>query len=387
MTDEVDDSQPANYVQAIKQTESRFLKVAPSSMKFEAEMGFAMAVIRNNEYMMRAAMGCPQSLQQAMAAVAGIGLSLNPAKKEAYLITRNIKTKGDNGKEFWQTRIYLEPSYMGLCNMATNTGSIEWVQAKCVYQSDEFIDNGVGVIPTHKYNAFAKKDARGEFVGVYCVAKTASGDYLTSIMTAEDIISIRGRSEAWKNKVKKEKAGDSAHGGPWESDFEEMAKKTVLRNAFKTWPKTDKFARMEEAVHISNENEGFTPILTSPALGSYTADQKGLFDQLITQSDAIGMYTLQCTLDESTFTNLYHSFDRGQKGRYQGVIKQLLQDGSNRIMDCVTGISDSIESGDDSGVVEIIEGMDKDTLEIIRDRLNTELVTEFNRIIESIKGE
>jgi len=362
---------PSTYVQAIKQTESRFLKVAPTSMKFEAEMGFAMSLIRNNDYMMKAAVECPQSLQQAMAAVAGIGLSLNPAKKEAYLITRNVKTKQDN-REFWQTRIYLEPSYMGLCNIATNTGSIEWVQAKCVYSADEFTDHGPGIRPTHTYNAFAKKEQRGEFVGVYCVAKTATGDYLTTIMPADDVVSIRDRSEAWKRN----------QSGPWKTDFEEMAKKAVIRNAFKTWPKTDKFARMEEAVHISNENEGFEPILSSPILGQYTADQKGHFDTLITHGDAIGMYTLQCTIDESTFTNLYHSFERGEKGKYQSIIKELLSKGASAVTDCVTAIQDSIESGDDSGVIEIAEGMHDDTIGIITNRLSPSHTTEFNRIVK-----
>jgi hypothetical protein len=189
-------------------------------------------------------------------------------------------------------------------------------------------------------------------------------------MPSDDVVSIRDRSEAWKRN----------QSGPWKTDFEEMAKKAVIRNAFKTWPKTDKFARLEEAVHISNENEGFAPILTSPELGSYTADQKGLFDQIISKADAIGMYTLQCTLDESTFTNLYHSFEKGQKGRYQGIIKQLLQTGSSRIADCLTAITESIETGDDAGVLEIIEGMESDTVQIIRDRLAQEHVAEFARI-------
>jgi recombination protein RecT len=360
---------PSTYVQAIKQTESRFIKVAPSSMKFEAEMGFAMSLIRNNDYMMKAAVECPQSLQQAMAAVAGIGLSLNPAKKEAYLITRNVKTKQDN-REFWQTRIYLEPSYMGLCNIATNTGSIEWVQAKCVYSADEFTDHGPGIRPTHTYNAFAKKEARGEFVGVYCVAKTSTGDYLTTIMPAEDVVSIRDRSEAWKRN----------QSGPWKTDFEEMAKKAVIRNAFKTWPKTDKFARLEEAVHISNENEGFAPILTSPELGSYTAEQKGYFDQLITNADALGMYTFQCTCDQSVFTNLYNSFEKGSVTKYKKIVGDLIARGSAVMLDCVSAITDAIEAGDDAGVLEVLEGMHPDTEQIVGDRLAQKHVAEFARI-------
>jgi len=362
--------EPINYIQAIKQTEERFVKVAPQAMKFDAEVGFAIALINNNEYLKRGAIECPQSLQQAMASVAAIGLSLNPAKKEAYLITRNVKTKAADGREFWQTRIHLEPSYMGLCNIATNTGSIDWVQARCVYAEDEFIDHGPGLRPTHNYNAF-KKD-RGEFVGVYCVAK-AGGDYLTTTMTADDVISIRDRSEAWKRN----------QSGPWKTDFEEMAKKSVIRNAFKTWPKTDKLARMEEAVHISNDNEGFEPILTSPVLGQYSAEQKQYFDQMIVKGDAIGMYVLQRTIDESTFTNLYHSFERGQKGKYQEMIRKLLEEGASRITDCVTAITDSLDSGDDAGVLEIVDGMAEDAVRIIQDRLQPSHMAAFIKLTQA----
>lgn len=353
-----------NFVQAIKKVEPKFLKVA-KHLHFESEQGFAMALLRGNNYMMQAAISCPSSLAQAMASVADIGLSLNPAKKEAYLITRNIKS--ENG---WQTRIFLEPSYMGLVNIATNTGSIEWVQARCVYAEDTFIDNGVGEKPTHTYEAF-KKD-RGEFVGVYCVAK-AGDDFLTTVMDVDDVHSIRDRSEAWKRN----------QSGPWKTDFEEMAKKAVIRNAFKTWPKTDKFARIEEAVHISNENEGFEPILTSPELGKYNSDQKALFDQYIVQRDSISMFALQKTLEESTFTNLYHSFEKGQKGKYQKIVGELLVEGSAKILDCATAIKDGIESGDEFAVIEIAEGMAADAMELIKTHLDPQEITELSRIMSA----
>lgn len=366
---EVAEQPQENFVQAIKKVEPKFLKVA-KHLHFESEQGFAMALLRNNSYMMQVAISCPSSLAQAMASVADIGLSLNPAKKEAYLITRNIKVKDNDGRERWETRIFLEPSYMGLVNIATNTGSIDWVQARCVYSEDTFIDNGVGEKPTHTYEAF-KKD-RGEFVGVYCVAK-AGDDFLTTVMTVDDVNSIRDRSEAWKRN----------QSGPWKTDFEEMAKKAVIRNAFKTWPKTDKFSRIEQAVHISNENEGFEPILTSPELGKYTSDQKALFDQYIVQRDSIAMFTLQKTLEESTFTNLYHSFEKGQKGKYQKIVGELLVEGSAKILDCATAIKDAIESGDDFAAMEIAEGMAADTMALIKSHLGPQEVTELSRIMSA----
>lgn len=373
---------PVNYVQAIRQVESRFIKIAPPAMKFEAEVGFAMAILRNNDYMMNAATQCPQSLQQAMAAIASTGLSLNPVKKEAYLITRNMKVKGEGGREFWQTRIFLEPSYMGMVNLATNTGSIEWVQARCVYSADEFTDHGPGIRPTHNYNAFAKKEARGEFVGVYCVAK-AGPDYLTAIMTADEVLSIRNRSESWKNKLKKAAEGKTITGGPWETDFEEMAKKSVIRNGYKTWPKTDKLSRLEEAVHISNENEGFEPMLSAPPLATFNAEQKAYFDGLITNSDALGMFVLQCTMDESMFTNLYNSFEKGSVTKYKRIVGDLLSKGASIVEDCATAIREGIEQGDDSAIAEIVDGMSSDAIGILRDRLPQNMKSAFDAAVKA----
>lgn len=352
--------------EVIDQAGERFRQLAPAGMKYEAEKGFAIQLLNNNTYLAKVAQESPASLLQAITNVAAIGLSLNPAKKQAYLITRNVKV-GDNQ---WKSRVFLEPSYMGLCDIATGTGSVEWVQADCVYSNDqEFTHNGPGERPTHKYDPFASMEKRGDFRGVYCVAKLPSGDYLTTMMSAEDVYSIRGRSESWKKKVQDEAKGKKGYGGPWETDFKEMAKKTVLRNAFKLWPKKD-MDRMERAVHLSNENEGFEPIVSSPQLGQYTAEQKEYFDQLITNTDPLGMYVFQQTLDdESVFANLYHSFEKGQKGKYQRIVDDLLKRGFESFMDYVQIFDDACAAEDDMAVKENMADLSNDAIALIKDKL------------------
>ena len=341
-----------NIAEVINQTESRFMEVCPASMNYGAEKGFAIQLLKNNSYLMKAAQSNPDSLQQAITNVAAIGLSLNPAEKQAYLIPRNMKVGNS-----WQTRIFLEPSYMGLIRLATNSGSIEWVQALPVYQNDEFIDNGAGERPTHKYSPFSKE--RGEFVGVYCVAKTCTGDFLTSVMPADDVFSIRDRSEAWKK----------GQYGPWKDDFNEMAKKAVVRRAFKMWPMTDE--RAAHAVDLSNVNEGFEPILSAPSGGEYTAEQKEYFDQMIEQGDAIGMVVFEQTIDnETTFTNLYHSFEKGTKTKYMRIIDALLKSGHDKVMSICADIEGSIS--DDVAIAEIWEELTADEQGYIMTKLSSE---------------
>lgn len=261
-------------VEMISQAGAKFVDIAPE-MNAIKEQGFAMQCLNNNDYLMKAALSNPDSLKRAVINVASIGLSLNPAEKLAYLIPRSVK---DSNKQ-WQTKIFLEPSYMGLCKLATDSGTIEWIQAKPVYSNDDFIDNGAGERPTHKYQAF--KD-RGEFQGVFCVAKLKSGDYLVEIMSAEEVNDIRGRSESFKKNY-----------GPWISDYIEQAKKTVVRRAYKMWPRSSGMDRLAMAVDMSNENEGFEPIQSAPSITKASAEQKSYFDKLIETNDSLGMYILR----------------------------------------------------------------------------------------------
>lgn len=346
--------------QVINLTEERFKQVAPASINYDAEKGFALQLLMNNDYLMKVAVDNKASLAQAVTNVAAIGLSLNPAAKQAYLLPRTFK---EGGK--YVSKIFLEPSYVGLCKLATDCGAIEWVQARCVYDKDTFTDNGVGDKPTHEYNAFSKE--RGDFVGVYCVAKTVTGDYLTSLMDAAQIGSVMERSETVKKYREKNNSG---FGGPWITDFEEMAKKTVVRNAFKMWPRSTGMERLDQAVHLSNENEGFEPIQTSPNIADFTGEQKEYYDQLIEKTESLEMYVFLSTVDESVRNNLYHSFKRGEKGKYQQVVDALYRNGASTFTDCADAINDASYANDDAGVMEIVDDMSLDAMELMKPRLS-----------------
>jgi recombinational DNA repair protein RecT len=287
--------------------------------------------------------------------VAAIGLSLNPAEKLAYLIPRNVKV----GKS-WESRVYLEPSYMGLIRLATNSGGIAWIQAAAVKQNDSFKDVGMGQAPLHEYEAFGD---RGDVVGVYAVAKTKDGDYLTEIMTLEEVHKIRDRSESYKKY----------QSGTWVTDFIEMAKKAVIRRLFKTLPRTDENSRMAMAVEISNENEGFEPIINNPDIGQYTANQKETFDKIISDGDAFGMFVFSRTIDRGVFDNLYHSFEKGTKGKYQKIIDSLNTDGAEVANEYAMSITEMANRGDVDGYKELINPLTNDDLKVIDSLLDSEV--------------
>lgn len=202
------------------------------SINFEREAGFAIQAIGASDYAVSIARSNPQSVRNAVTNIAAIGISLNPAKKQAYLVPRD-------------GRICLDISYMGLMDLAIASGSILWGQAELVHANDGFVLNGFDKPPTHSRNPFSSD--RGELVGVYVVVKTGDGDYLTTTMSAEEVISIRNRSSAWRAYVEKKKSC------PWVTDQGEMFKKTVIKRAYKMWPKTE---RLSEAIQHLNTDGG-----------------------------------------------------------------------------------------------------------------------------------
>ena len=197
---------------------------ASNNVNFEAEAGFAVQVLLGNAFAMGVATSNPQSVIDAVTYIAAIGISLNPAKKQAYLVPRNNK-------------ICLDISYIGLLDLAVASGSILFGQSELVRELDQFALNGIDKPPTHSYNPFATD--RGDIIGAYVVVKMHTGDFLTTTMTIGECNDIRDRSEAWKR-------GKS---GPWKTDPGEMIKKTVIKRASKLWPKTD---RLDHAIHHLN---------------------------------------------------------------------------------------------------------------------------------------
>lgn len=325
--------QETSLVEFIGKAESKF-EHAPVGMLFEQEQSYALQLFAANSYLESVARKAPISLLSAMANVASIGLSLNPAKKQAYLVPRGGK-------------ICLDPSYMGMCDLAIQSGTLEFVQAKAVYQNDSYVNNGVDDKPSHSFDAFGD---RGNVVGFYCVAKTVLGAYLTNEMSKVETDAIMNRSEsAKKNK------------GPWMTDYNEMAKKTVIRQAFKMWPKTEKLDRMAQAVELSNQNEEFEPLVTSPELQQYSEEQKKYFDQLIEKSDAIAMFCFIKQVGAGVYMSLYNSFDKDIT-KYKRIIGDLERNGSAQALECLQAVEEAAGREDDLGVMEILTDLPQDAV-------------------------
>ena len=112
--------------------------------------------------------------------------------------------------------------YKGMIDLARRSGQISSIYAEVVCENDEF-EYELGLNPTlvHKPNL---KD-RGAPIAYYGVAKFRDGGYLIHVMSKEDVEKRRQRSAAAKSSF-----------SPWVTDYNEMAKKTVIRSMFKYLP-------------------------------------------------------------------------------------------------------------------------------------------------------
>lgn len=220
------------------------------SVIFEREAQFAFQIISASDYAMKIALARPLSVKDAIFNVSAIGISLNPARKQAYLVPRDGMIK-------------LDISYMGLIDIAVGSGAIQWAQARVFRRGETFELFGYDRAPVHRFDPFAELPEGQEeppVIGAYVVAKTADGDYLTETMKIREIHRIRDRSKAWQAYLKDKKTC------PWVTDPEEMDKKTVIKRAYKTWPRNERVAKAIHHLNVDNdEGVDFGAEATPPA--------------------------------------------------------------------------------------------------------------------------
>ena len=202
-------------------------------LKFEGEVECIIKACEKSDYATKVALANIPAVQTVLRDCAMVGVTMQPAHKLAYCLPRDEK-------------MVYDVSWMGLIHLAVEEGAIQWAKAHRVYANETYEPQGYDVPPIHKRKPFAKPEERGELVGVYVVAKTPSGDYLTDEMPIEEVNSIRDRSPSWKKN----------QSGPWKTDPGEMQKKTVVKRAAKWWRAAGGSERLEKAIHYLNTDGG-----------------------------------------------------------------------------------------------------------------------------------
>lgn len=163
----------------------------------------------------------PNSFLGAMMQAAQLGVEPNTPLGQAYLIPY---------RNHGQLECQFQIGYHGMIDLAYRSGEIISISAHEVCENDDFeYELGLNEKLRHKP---AIKD-RGAVILYYAVFRTKAGGSGFAVMSVEDI----------KNHSKKySKAAGSSY-SPWSTNFDAMAKKTVIKQALKYAPIKTEFVR------------------------------------------------------------------------------------------------------------------------------------------------
>ena len=220
----------------IQKMQGEIKKALPSVLTPERFTRIVLSALSTNPQLSATT---PSSFLGAMMTAAQLGVEPNTPLGQAYLIP--YRNKGTLECQF-------QLGYKGLIDLAYRSGEISVIQAHTVYENDEF-EYELGLEP--KLHHVPCKGEKGAPIYFYGMFKTKDGGYGFEVMSVEDV-------RAFAKKFSKSyNSGFS----PWTTNFEEMAKKTVLKRALKYAPLKTEFVRgmaADETIKTEISDDMFT---------------------------------------------------------------------------------------------------------------------------------
>lgn len=232
------DPNAATLQNALQAMQTQFQMAMPTGMEATRLVRDAMTCIRNTPELAR----CDQ-LSVIGAFMSAAQLGLRPGVLgQAWVLPYWDKRSGGH-------RAQLIVGYQGLIELAYRTGQIASISPRIVYQNDAYVvEYGLDERIVHKP---CLDGPRGPVVAYYCVIRTSSGGVIFEHMSVPDAETHRDRF------APRAKAGNVV--GPWGSDFDAMALKTVVKKALRWAPKTTELAQAlaaDGAVRINADLTG-----------------------------------------------------------------------------------------------------------------------------------
>ena len=234
---------PAKGIQGLLQKNwTSIEQVMPAGTSSSRLQRMAVSAINQSPDLVEAT---PQTILSCVLKCAALGLepSAVDGLGRAYILPyRNRK------KNIVEAQFIL--GYRGIIELCRRSGKLKSIHAQAVYQGDSF-DSWEDETGQH----FTFRPARdvphtpATLTDVYVNAQLTDGGFVFERMTKAEVDAIRSRSRA-------------ANNGPWATDYEAMALKTVIRRAAKYLPLT---VQAQEAVAADestpNYQEVFSPVV------------------------------------------------------------------------------------------------------------------------------
>jgi len=198
-----------NIQDLFKRMAPEIAKVLPKHIKSDHLLRVALTEIRKNPKLLECS---SQSLLGALMLAAQLGLEPG-ILGHAYLIPYyNSKTRS--------TEVQFQIGYKGYIDLVRRSGELQTLDVHEVCRNDVF-EYEYGLTPKLMHRPALEN--RGEVYCYYAIAKLKDGGFSYLVMSIQDVEKFRKRSK-------------SPDYGPWVTDYDAMAKKTVIKQLAKYLP-------------------------------------------------------------------------------------------------------------------------------------------------------
>lgn len=235
----VQPAKPKTLRDYVQQMEGQFAKALPKVITADRFTRIALTALSTTPALLECTR---ESFLGALMQAAQLGLEPNTPLGQAYLIPfKNTKKNA--------TECQFQIGYKGLLDLCYRSGDVSSISAHVVYENDKFIyvlglDEKLVHVPA--------PSERGSAKFVYAVFKLKNGGFRFEVMSMDD---VKHHAERYSKAYKF---------GPWQTNFEEMALKTVLKKVLKYAPiRTDFVTADEKVATISNPSGEDIVLMTS----------------------------------------------------------------------------------------------------------------------------
>lgn len=223
-TDAAPAEKPMSIGEKIERQKAEIARALPNHISPERFTRIALTQVRANPKLAGCTAG---SVLGGLMIAAQLGLEPGGPLGQCYLIPRQVKVplEGGGTERRWEAQFQL--GYRGIIDLALRSEQVMSIEARDVCAGDEFeFAYGLEDRLVHR----PELEDRGELVAVYGICRFVNGGHYWQVMSRGQVEDIRDRFAA-------------APTGPWATDFEAMARKTVIRAMAPYLPKVVDLAR------------------------------------------------------------------------------------------------------------------------------------------------
>lgn len=174
------------------------------------------------------------TILSALMTATGLGLDLTPQLGQCYIIPYdNRKRDGNNWVTVTEAAFQL--GYRGAIALAYRSGEVTRITAEVVHEKDYF-EYSKGLNPVLEHRESEEED-RGPVRYVYAVANFKNGGYAFEVWPVSKV-AAHAKKFSKSYFIKDYKTGQNVvnKNSPWHTDFESMAKKTLIMAIWKYLP-------------------------------------------------------------------------------------------------------------------------------------------------------